>query len=93
MEVGIKKSGYIWVHRRNNKTNEDIEGIPNVDEYKYLGMMVNGQLDIKAHIQYINKKIMFITNRLTALRYADNLKLNINLFRIFILPLYRLSLS
>ena len=66
-------------------------GVPVVRTYKYLGMMLNGQLDIKDHLKLINKKANYITYKLYGLRMLDDTRININMFRVFVLPSYRLA--
>lgn len=73
--------------------NGTIDDISIVTEYKYLGLLMNSKLSIKSHLKYINKKISFITYKLYGLRLLDNLKLNINLFKVFLMPLYRLAFA
>jgi hypothetical protein len=54
---------------------------------------MNGELNVNKHLKEINKRIGFITMKLYPIRNIDDLKLNINLFKVFIMPLYRLSLA
>jgi hypothetical protein len=56
-------------------------------------MMINNKLAIEPHLKAILKKFHFIAYKLTGIRRMDNLKMNINLFKIFILPLYRLAFT
>ena len=44
---------------------------------------------MQSHLNYKDKKIKFITNKLTPVRLRDSPALNVNLFRIMVLPLYR----
>lgn len=53
--------------------------------------MLNTRLDLKEHQKLINKKAAFICSRLYGLRKRDDLRLNVNLFKVFILPSYRLA--
>ena len=52
--------------------------------------MMNTRLNTRDHLDYIHPKISFLTNRLTPVRLKRDTKLNLNLFRVFVLPLYRL---
>ena len=54
-------------------------------------MLLNGEMSIEPHLKTITNKYNFIAYKLTGIRRMDNLKLNINLFKVFILPLYRLA--
>ena len=49
------KSGILVV--RGNINSSNIEGYPVVDQYKYLGMLIDGNLKINKHIGNIDKKI------------------------------------
>jgi hypothetical protein len=68
-------------------------GYPVVGLYKYLGLLVNGRLDLRDHLAQINRKAGFIAHRLYGLRSIDNLRLNINLFTTFVMPHYRLAFT
>jgi hypothetical protein len=68
-------------------------GYPVVECYKYLGMLVNGDLDIKDHLKNINQKANFISFKLYGLRKLDDIKLNRNMFKTFIMPSYRLAFT
>jgi hypothetical protein len=76
---------------RGRFDDEDIDGYPILQKYKYLGMDLDKDLCAKTHLRYINMKIGFITYKLSALRKMANIKLNINLFKTFIAPLYKLA--
>lgn len=54
---------------------------------------MDSKLSLKSHLKYISKKISFITYKLYGLRLLDNLKLSINLFKVFLMPLYRLAFT
>ena len=76
----------------NMKINErHINNYPVVKKYKYLGMEMDNNCNIMSHAQSVNAKICFLTARFSVLRQRNNLKLNINLFKIFIMPLLRLG--
>ena len=55
--------------------------------------MVNGRLELKCHFRHINKKIGYLMNRLYPRRNVDNMRLNANMFKAFLVPLYRLCLA
>lgn len=62
-----------------------------VTQYKYLGLIVDNKLSIEPHLKAILVKYNFIAYKLIGVRMKDNLKFNINMFKVFILPLYRLA--
>lgn len=70
----------------------NIAGLPVTPSYKKQAWCWTS-LSAAPHITAINKKIAFIIHRLTPLRHRKHTKLNINLFKIFVLPMYRLALS
>lgn len=53
--------------------------------------MIDTSLSLDSHLNYIGKKIGFITHKLTPLRFLKDTKLNINLFKILIMPQFRMS--
>jgi hypothetical protein len=59
--------------------------------YEYLGYYINDKGTIDTHMKETVKKFNFIKWRLTGLRKIRNLKLNINLLKILIMPQHRLA--
>ena len=51
----IKKSGIFVI--RGEEENDNVEGYPILNEYKYLGILMNKKLSIQNHIGSINKKL------------------------------------
>ena len=70
-----------------------IQNIPIVTSYKYLGAIVNDKLDFEDHFSTISRKIFFMTNQLTGVRRQAKTHLNLSLFRILIIPQYRIAFS
>lgn len=58
-----------------------------------MGMMVNGDLDIREHLAKVNRRAGFLCQKLYGIRKLDDLRLNSNLFEVFIMPQYRLAVS
>ena len=50
-----KKSGIFVV--KGEEQNDNIEGYPILNEYKYLGILIDKKLNIQNHIGFINKKL------------------------------------
>ena len=60
MKLNKKKSGII-IHkkaRRKNKKEKEINGIPIVSKYKYLGVVINEPVNGKDQLQSIKEKIV-----------------------------------
>jgi hypothetical protein len=93
MIVNRNKSGILNINNPSFRVGEYLDGYPVMDRYKYLGLLVNGRLDLRDHLAQINRKAGFIAHRLYGLRSLDNLRLNLNLFTTFIMPHYRLALT
>jgi hypothetical protein len=93
MIINKNKSGVMYFKRgiRPPDGVSEINGYPIVTKYKYLGMLIDEDLDYRAHLKSINGKISYLTERLTVFRRKLNLKFIVNLFSIFIKPLYRLG--
>ena len=51
----MKKSGIFVV--KEEEQNDNVKGYPILNEYKYLGMLMNKKLNIQNHIGFINKKL------------------------------------
>jgi hypothetical protein len=54
---------------------------------------VTPDLKLGVHLDQIRGKVSYVTHRLTPIRLIGNTKLNLNLFKVFILPLYRLAFN
>jgi hypothetical protein len=66
---------------------------PVATSYHYLGLYLDNQLSIGHHLNNIARKVSYVTNQLTCIRLLKNAKLNNNLYKIIIMPLYRLAFS
>lgn len=93
MSPNPRKSGVMALGRKPQDLPTDIIGYPLVEEYKHLGGYLNSNFNSERHLKTIASKIIYITNRLTPLRLKKNVKLNVNLYRILIIPLYRLGFA
>ena len=91
MIVNKAKSGILPVCNSRYEGTSDVNGYPVGSCYKYLGLMLNGRLDLKDHLKCINKKVNYIAYRMYALRALDDTRLNVSLFKTFAMPLYRLA--
>lgn len=93
MVVNKAKCGVLPITRSAFSNEREVNGYPVVREYKYLGMVLNGRLDLKEHCKMINKKAAFISYRLYKLRIKDDTKINVNLFKVFLMPSYRMAFT
>jgi hypothetical protein len=48
---------------------------------------------MKDHLKAINRKANFIAHRLYGIRRIDDLRMNMNMFRTFVMPSYRLAFT
>ena len=85
LTLNKKKSG-ILILNETPPTDETINNIPYVPEYKYLGTWIKGNLDPTPHLNKHAEKANFLCRRFYYLRKQNDLKFNRNLFQIFILP-------
>lgn len=56
-------------------------------------MEIDSSCNVMTHLKSINPKINFLTHKFGILRHKQNLKLNINLFEIFLKPLFKLGFA
>ena len=89
MLINKKKSALMLIKGRNSEST--IDEYPVVNSYRYLGTELDRNCDVMTHVKTISPKINFLTFRFGVLRHRNNMKLNINLFEIFIKPLFRLG--
>jgi hypothetical protein len=89
MVINKRKSGILNLNSRVPLTGER-DGYPLVKSYKYLGTNLNNKLSIETHIKEAERKICFLNLKLRPILLRGHLKLNVNLFKVFVLPQYRL---
>lgn len=92
MKINKNKSGIMFLSKRrlSNYPSGEFEGYPFVKCYRYLGTELSYDMKIDGHLNYILKKSSYVMAKLKMIRIRNNLKLNINLFKVFISPLFRL---
>ena len=56
IKVNKSKSG-IMILKNNIEENDNIDGYPIINEYKYLGIIINDKMNIQKHIGNIDKKL------------------------------------
>ena len=93
MITNTKKSGVMFVKSKDAPITDNILGYPITNHYKYLGATVTNNLSMESHLKNTRNKATYVTHRLTPIRLKGNTKLNLNLYKIFILPLYRLAFN
>lgn len=90
MKINCKKSNLMSLNSRNITLREDIGKYKYTNKYKYLGMWVSPNMRIETHVLAIQPKINYIIHSLRPILLRGHFKLNNNLFKTFIMPLYRL---
>lgn len=96
MSPNRRKSGIMhlnWKSKRQEPTETELFGYPIVHEYKYLGGWLNDRLKVAGHLNHVERKISFLTHKLTPVRMLHNFRLNVNLFRLMCMPLYRMGME
>lgn len=91
MLINKAKSGILPIEGSRLSVGGALNGYPVVETYKYLGVMLSGRLDVKEHCKLINRKAAFISGRLFGVRLKDDLRTNMNLFKVLIMPSYRMA--
>lgn len=69
----------------------EIDGIRFEERYKYLGCILERNLKKKSYIDYLGDKVRKTTNSLRNIRKHKRLRVNINLFKVLIMPWVRLG--
>ena len=69
MKINEKKSGYLRILKRRGKTFSIANelNIPEVSEYKYLGILINQSLKPTNHQNYIKAKVQALKRRIMLL--------------------------
>ena len=94
MLVNPSKSAVVQFGLNTRKPKEDtVDGIPWKMEYQYLGGVVQSNRRTTEHSKKLNGKVGWITARLTPLRKLADLRLNLNLFKVFLTPMFHQAAS
>jgi hypothetical protein len=67
LKLNPSKSGIMWLNPGNRRINPlptEIQEIPRVDHYKYLGVTLDSKLQITSHLPDLKKKVNFLTYRI-----------------------------
>ena len=70
---------------------EKVEEIPVVKQYRYLGLIFDQKLTIHAHMEHINRKILFQVNALSKILPNITAGYRKSLWMTFIKPMYELA--
>ncbi len=71
MELNKKKSGILQINKCKNKTWKitNIDGIPVVKQYKYLGTTLDRALSLECHVKKVSENINNRAKKLTSKIY------------------------
>lgn len=88
MNINKKKSGIMLfgIHH----PSREIEKIPIVQSYRYLGSQITPKLNLMDHVNAMIPKFHFIRTQLLPILLKNHFRLNVNLYTVFIDPLLRL---
>jgi hypothetical protein len=98
MVVNKGKSGIMEIPASPNSKRVELLfqreywGYPVVQQYKYLGTVMDGSLGVSAHLTSIARKVTWLNARMTPVRNFKDLRLNINLYKVLIEPLVALGI-
>ena len=92
LKTNKAKSGIMVVFKRKNPKypTGKLLGIPYIKSYKYLGTHLNYTIRISDHLDEIERKHKFIKRSLMPLLMKRHHRLNMNLFRILVVPSFRM---
>ena len=82
MELNKKKSGILQINKCKNKTWKitNIQGIPVVNQYKYLGITLDSALSLDCHVKKVNENIKNRAKLLTSKIYELDTSIKIILW-------------
>lgn len=94
MVINKKKCGIIKlkIEKASHSVAKELRNIPYVLHYKYLGCILDARLSLKKHVEFISRKIRYITCQLTSIRIKGHFRLNLSLYQTLIAPLYFLAM-
>ena len=89
MKINEKKSGILRILKRNGKVGyiENTLNIPEVKEYKYLGIILNQSIRLTNHQKLIRSKVQALKKRIWLLRPSlTNMRARLILYKTIIHP-------
>ena len=93
--MNSKKSAIVEFKNRYSKkqtlTEQILEDIPVLTQYRYLGLIFDQKLTIKGHMDHINKKMLFQLHALSKVLPNITAGYRKNLWMTFIKPLFELA--
>ncbi len=94
MVVNKAKSAILNLNSRvpEKDPNANYNGYPKVCKYRYLGTLITNQFTLKSHLQECARKVTNLRIQLLPVLLRGHFKLNVNLFKVFAMPQYRLLL-
>jgi len=93
LRINFKKSGLLPLFKSKKEWtrhcfNDVICGIPIVNEYKYLGVIISSNLSMQSQVNLIKKKITYLAKCFYCFKNkTDDLRFAYNTWQIFIRPL------
>ena len=93
MRINKKKSAVMILNPSSDQPPASINDYPVKLQYKYLGTQITQELSLLPHLKEISKKANFITFKLRSVLGRGHMRLNCNLFKVFVLPNFRLMLT
>ena len=58
--INYKKSGIFLCKQKNKNELKEVEGIPVVQEYKYLGILINNKGKLNNHIRELQLRAVYL---------------------------------
>ena len=89
MKINEKKSGYLRILKKKGKTFSITNelNIPEVSEYKYLGIVINQSLKPTNHQNYIKTKVQALKRRIILLSPSlVSMKTRMILYKTIVIP-------
>ena len=93
MRINKKKSAVMILNPSTDTLSPAINEYPVALQYKYLGTYLTQELSLLPHLKEVSKKVNFITFKLRSVLGRGHMRLNCNLFKVFVLPNFRLLLT
>ncbi len=94
LKLNPSKSGVMYVcgRRKNTLNLEQIEGIPLVKEYKYLGIVLTQNWSIDKMIEHFSSSSQRLYHKMSIILHKTSTYFRVNMWKLFIYPLLRMIL-
>ena len=88
--TSASKKGYrVGLIDQNSEKLKEVEGIPILKKYRYLGVVLTDSFSVNCHLNNVKSKAAYIRGKMWPFIRKGNVKFRISMFKILVDSLFR----